>query len=126
MIPPGRFQVAVDQEAHGEGRGVPAARGQALEERGPGRVVIEVERLRVERGGEGLDRFRVHPEPWRPILLSDHEVLEIQACHSQAAWGEARLPPSPRGRFRPTARGPRRRHRCRVASQPGRGRRRPP
>ena len=59
----GGLQLAFDQQTHGERGGVPAACGESLEERATRSLLVKVERLRVERGGERLDLGRVDRQP---------------------------------------------------------------
>src|SRR6185295_9265606 len=62
---------------HGERRGVPAARRKAAEERLLRGFVVEVEGLRVELRGEGLDVLGRDGDGVRQVLLPHREVLEV-------------------------------------------------
>src|SRR5437660_8242853 len=57
--PPGGLQIAFDQQPHGDRGGVPTARSQSAEARVARNRLGEMERLRIELGGEGFDPLRV-------------------------------------------------------------------
>src|SRR5439155_6696177 len=59
----GGFEVAFDQEPHGDGRGVPTAGGEPAEYRFARGFRVEMERLRIELGTECLDALLVDPHP---------------------------------------------------------------
>src|SRR3954470_16987219 len=70
---------AVDEEARGHRRRVPAARRQTAEQgRGRGRLV-EVERLQVVLAREGLDPGLVDRVRPAREALPDREVVEVEA-----------------------------------------------
>src|SRR5215472_18947302 len=54
-----RLEITVNQQAHCHRGGVPAACGQPMEDRAARPLLIEVERLRIELGGERLSPFFV-------------------------------------------------------------------
>ena len=56
---------------------MPAACGEAAEERTARRLVVQMEWLRIELCGEGLDGGRVDTKRCRDELLSRGEVFEI-------------------------------------------------
>src|SRR5438270_12083672 len=72
----GGAEAALDEKTHGKRGGMPSARRQAAEERVAGSGFVEMERLRIELGGEGLDRGCVQPKRFRHELLSGSEFLE--------------------------------------------------
>ena len=55
---------------------MPAARREAGEDRATRGLVVEVEGLRVELGGEGGDRGGIDAQRGRGKFLPDNEVLE--------------------------------------------------
>lgn len=55
----GNGQAAVNDQAHGQRRCVPAAGGQSAEERATGGGIVEVKRLRIVCRREGLDPGRI-------------------------------------------------------------------
>src|SRR5439155_2696410 len=71
------FELALHQEPHGHCGGVPAARRQPPEYRAARGLFVEMEGLRVEFGGEGLDPFLVDAQASGAEGLSDCEVFEI-------------------------------------------------
>src|SRR5262249_59587957 len=75
-------QSALDQEAHGDGGGVPAARRQSAKQRVRRFLLVEVEGLRVELTGEGLDLLRVDDTGRAREPPSDGEAVEIEAALS--------------------------------------------
>src|SRR5882724_1493114 len=75
-------RAALHQESHGDRRRVPAARRQAGEQRALRGLVIEVEGLRIELAGEGLDLRRVHRMRSAGEPLPDPEIVEIEAALS--------------------------------------------
>src|SRR6185503_21289383 len=77
----GRFDLAIDQKPHGESRRMPAACRQPPEDRIPRRVLVEMEWLRIEFGGESLDLLLVYPQSPRTKGLSHREVFEIPSTH---------------------------------------------
>src|SRR5690242_10015832 len=56
---------------------MPAARGEATEDRAPRGVLVLMERLRIEFRRKALDPLGLHAQPAGAVLLSDGEVLEI-------------------------------------------------
>src|SRR5947208_340280 len=72
---------AFHEQPHRERRGVPPARAEAREKRGPRRLLIEVKGLRIERRGKVLDRGRVHSKLPRSVPLPGGEVLEVERHH---------------------------------------------
>src|SRR5262249_40469241 len=75
----GERQSALNQQAHGDRGGVPAARRQSGKQRALRLLVIEVEGLRIELTGERLDLRRVDDMGRAGETPSDGEVLEIKA-----------------------------------------------
>ena len=57
--PAGERRAAFDHELHGDRRRVPAAGGEAAEHRVFRRRLVEMEGLRIELPGEGLDLRRI-------------------------------------------------------------------
>src|SRR5262249_34966319 len=90
----GERQSALDQQAHGNRGRVPAARRQSGKQRAPRRLVIEVERLRIELAGERLDLRRIDDMGGAGETPSDREVLEIETTLSRdfMGLGHAYLP----------------------------------
>jgi len=76
-----RFELAVDQEPHGERRCVPAARRQAAEYAIAGGVLVEMERLRIELGGKALDTIAIDAGATRTVGLANGKVLEKSRGH---------------------------------------------
>ena len=98
----------IDEEPHGEGRGVPAAGGEAGEEAGLGGGLVEVERLGIEGGGEGLDGGGGDLAAVADEATSRREVLEVEQARSQPS-SVSRLIPAGRA-YRRRGRASRRRH----------------
>src|SRR5215831_15002878 len=73
----GDRQPAVIEQAHGDRRRVPAAGGKPLKEGMPCRLV-EVEGLRIELAGKGLDLVRVQRMGPAGEFLTDPEIVEIE------------------------------------------------
>ena len=61
---------------------VPAAGGQALEETGLGRGLIEMERLRIELLGEGFDLIGINAVGLADKALTHRKVFKIELVHS--------------------------------------------
>jgi hypothetical protein len=72
--------VAIRQQAHGDGRGVPAAGGETLEDGPACQGLVEMEGLRVELGSEGLDPIRAQRMAAARETLPDPKVVEIEAA----------------------------------------------
>src|SRR5262249_27766314 len=91
----GERQSALNQEAHGDSGGVPAARRQSGKQRALRLLLIEVEGLRIELTGERLDLRRVDDMGRAGEPPSDGEVLEVEAALSRGFIGLGRpfLPP---------------------------------
>src|SRR3977135_2003272 len=68
--------VALDQKPHGDSRGMPAARRQPAEDSAPRGVLVEMEWLRIEFGGESLDLLLVDPQSPGTEGLPYREVFE--------------------------------------------------
>src|SRR5215471_11745294 len=79
------FELALDQEPHGERRRVPAARRQAAEYAVAGGVLVEMERLRIELGGKALDPIAVDAGATRTVGLANGKVLEKSRGHFDAS-----------------------------------------
>src|SRR6266446_1159805 len=77
----GGFEVAVDQEPHGDGGGVPTAGDQSSEDRVAGGFLVGMERLRIELGAECLDSLLVDPQPTGAKGLPDGKVFEESPNH---------------------------------------------
>jgi hypothetical protein len=74
---------------------VPTAGGEALEARRARRGVIEMERLRIEFGGEALDGVRLDRESVRAEFLADGEVLEMaRRAHAANSYAAMLMLPS--------------------------------
>src|SRR4029453_866998 len=87
-------QSALNQEAHGDRGGVPAAGRQSRKQRALRPLVVEVEGLRIELAGERLDLGRVDDMGRAREPLPDGEVLEIEAAFSpQFLWFRHRYLP---------------------------------
>src|SRR5439155_6496435 len=71
------LHLALDDEPHGERRGVPAARREALEERIVRGSFVEVIGLRIVLRGECLDRFRIDAKAPGSEFLAGGEIFEI-------------------------------------------------
>src|SRR5262249_28490932 len=90
----GERQSALNQEAHGDRGGVPAARRQSRKQRALRPLVVEVEGLRIELAGERLDLGRVDDMGRAREPPPDGEVLEIEAAFSpQFLWFRHRYLP---------------------------------
>src|SRR5439155_14505299 len=78
----------VDQEAHRHRRRVPAARHQFLEERFASAVLVQMEGLRIEFSGKGLDARSFDRELLGAKFLPGFKVLEISdhASLVRADW----------------------------------------
>src|SRR6185369_13280727 len=69
---------ALDQHAHGQRSGVPAAGGKRAEQ-GPRRAFLaQVKRLRVELCGETLDLFGIDEMRGAGEALTDVQIFEIE------------------------------------------------
>src|SRR5262249_59413624 len=90
----GERQSALDQQAHGNRGRVPTARRQSGKQRAPRRLVIEVERLRIELAGERLDLRRIDDMGGAGGTPSDREGLERETTLSREfiGLGRAYLP----------------------------------
>src|SRR5207302_10640520 len=77
------LHLALDDEPHGDRRGVPAARGEPLEERIVRGGFVEVIGLRIVLRGEGLDRFRIDAQAPGREFLAGREIFEI-AFHADS------------------------------------------
>src|SRR5438309_6924827 len=77
----GGFEVAVDQEPHGDGGRMPTTGGQSSEDRVPGGFLVGMERLRIELGAECLDSLLVDPQPTGAKGLPDGKVFEESSNH---------------------------------------------
>src|SRR5580658_2843200 len=84
--PAGRAEGALDTEPHRHRRGVPAACGEAVEQALARRILVEMEGLRVELRGEGLDLGCIDPARFGAELLADRKILEISHAHDDASW----------------------------------------
>src|SRR5213593_4484164 len=67
----GGSEVTLDQQPHGDRAGVPPAGGQPAEDRVARGVLVEMERLRVELRGKGLDSLLVDRQRTGAIDLPD-------------------------------------------------------
>src|SRR5262245_4080206 len=77
-------ELALDEQAHGERRGVPAARREPAENRAARRLLIEMERLGVEFSGETLDLLLLDPHAPGAVFLPGGEILQIFFGHARA------------------------------------------
>ena len=69
---------AVHQKTHGDGRRVPAASDESLEESRFGKLSIKMEGLGIELRGEGFDLCLVECVRAGHELLADGEIIEIE------------------------------------------------
>src|SRR5262249_45799619 len=74
----GKRQTALDQKAHGDRRGMPAARHQAREQRVLGGVRIKMEGLRIELAGERCDLRGIDAMGSADEALSGFEIFEVK------------------------------------------------
>ena len=72
-----RPRLTVDEHPHRQRHRVPARRDQPTEDASPGRVLVEMEWLRVEGGGKRLDLPGVDRDRAAGVSLADRKVLEI-------------------------------------------------
>src|SRR4051795_2195123 len=77
----GRPELAGDAELHRQRRSVPAARRKTAKHRPVGGGLVEMEGLRIELGGETLDRVGIDAQRRRRESLADGEILEIMHAH---------------------------------------------
>src|SRR6059036_1582818 len=75
------FEVALDQEPHGDRGRVPTTGGQPSEDRVARGFLVEMERLRIELGAECLDSLRVNPHPTGAKGLPGGKVFEESPNH---------------------------------------------
>src|SRR5690242_3074581 len=64
---------------------MPAARGEAAENRAASRLAVEMERLRIQFSREALDPRLVHAQAARAVGLAGGEVLEVFTAHRRSA-----------------------------------------
>src|SRR6476660_4657248 len=81
----GGFELTLDQEPHGHGSGVPAARCESAKNGPARRLVVEMKRLRIELFGEVNRSRRLDAQPGRPVGLPDREDFEMVHGH-EAIW----------------------------------------
>src|SRR3989449_7706709 len=81
LVAAGGFEVALDQEPHGDRGRVPTTGGQSSEDRVARGFFVEMERLRIELGAECLDSLRVNPHPTGAKGLPDGKVFEESPNH---------------------------------------------
>src|SRR5262249_44756827 len=93
----GGLELAVDQKPHGHRGGMPAARRQAAEDARVRRVLVEMERLRIELGGKRLDAFLVDAQLRRAEGLTDREVFQVECHDEDLAGGTASAGTAPAG-----------------------------
>src|SRR5262249_6298927 len=90
----GERQSALNQEAHGDRGGVPAAGRQSRKQRALRPLVVEVEGLWIKLASERLDLRRVDDMGRAREPPPDGEVLEIEAAFSpQFLWFRHRYLP---------------------------------
>src|SRR3989475_8928093 len=77
----GGFEVALDQEPHGDRGRVPTTGGQSSEDRVARGFLVEMERLRIELGAECPDSLLVDPHPTGANDLPDGKVFEESPNH---------------------------------------------
>ena len=70
-----------DQQRHGDGRGMPAAGGQPLEEAVVRIRLAEVKGLRIKAGGEGFDLCGIQRMGATGEALPGMEVFEVKPRH---------------------------------------------
>ena len=71
------LDLALDQQPHGDSRGMPAARRQPAEDSVPRGVLVEMEWLRIEFGGESLDLLLVNPQSPKPKVCPPRSLRNI-------------------------------------------------
>lgn len=76
-----RFELAFHDEAHGERRSMPAARGQPAKDRSVGGVLVKVVRLRIELHSEGYDLILVDTQTPRAKDLACGVIFKILLGH---------------------------------------------
>src|SRR5207247_4856403 len=78
----GGFEVALDQEPHGDRGRVPTTGGQSSEDRVARGFLVEMERLRVELGAACSDSLLVDPHPAGAKGLPAGTVFEASPNHA--------------------------------------------
>jgi len=77
-MPPGDRRATLDKQPHGDRGRVPAAGGEAAEQRLGGGLLVEVERLRVELAREPVDLVHL-----RDVLCAGEALSDAQdRCYS--------------------------------------------
>ena len=88
LVDPGRahrrgaIQQAVREQAHERAHGMPAARDQPAIDRSGGRLLVEVERLRIPVPGEGDDLVPTERAPAQMMDLAGGEIVEVDFGHA--------------------------------------------
>jgi DNA-binding MarR family transcriptional regulator len=96
------LELAVIEEAHGEGGGVPAARGEAAQDGMRRSFLVEMERLGIKFGGEGFYPCGIDPQAAGAESLAWGQILEIALGHRRVL--QDRAPPATGAALmRPTA-----------------------
>src|SRR5262249_26383514 len=78
---PGRPELTVDQQPHGQSGRMPAAGCEAAENRISRGIIIEMKRLGIELRGESLDLIGINAQSDRHEPLPDREVIEVAPVH---------------------------------------------
>src|SRR5262245_19220757 len=85
----GRLEIALDQQPHREGRGMPPTGGQSAEYRPARGIFVLVKSLRVEFRRKSLDAVFLHADAARPVDLARRKVLEVPFAHVAALLSRA-------------------------------------
>jgi hypothetical protein len=74
---PRGLELALDQEPHRQRHGVPPGRHQPAEDTRLGQRLVQVERLRIERGGKCSDCLEIERNRAARVSLADLEVFQV-------------------------------------------------
>src|SRR5688572_3877473 len=80
----GGFEIAVDQEPHGDRGGVPAACGEASKDRVGRSSFIEMKRLRIEFGSKALDARRIDVDAPGRKGLPRFKIFQVSLRHRRS------------------------------------------
>src|SRR5579862_1906776 len=86
----GRPELAVDHQSHGHRGGVPAACGETLKRRFLCRLLVDVERLRIELPRKSENLLFVDTQPAGVENLARREILQIAHGHLRGSSCERR------------------------------------
>src|SRR5262245_11015059 len=109
-----RREIALDQQPHGDRSSVPPTGGQSAKYGVACRRLVEVEGLRIECSGKGLDLLCVDPQPPGAERLPHGKIFKIVLSHGSLSPVYA-----PRGRGQPTRRPRPAAGRARSGGRPG-------